>query len=163
MKKLLLPLIVLVILLSVVIFLTNKKTTSQEQLSTGDTTTENTQDFSAIFSLGVPVLEVNGSTQTGGVSFVEEEDGKLKVTLDLTPLEEGTEQAVDIRLGACPTPGETIAIVMNSLTDGKGEIKLEQTLDDFLKELPMVVAVHRSGEETSEITACGDIMLPQEE
>lgn len=138
--------------------------TSQKQATdqTAQTPADSSLDakYASIQSLGIPMLEVDSSTQMGGAGLVENE-GKITVSLDVTPLE--GDQPASIRLGSCPTPGEEFSR-LNTVTSGKSETILESLqIKDILQELPMVIVIGKSESEASTYTSCGDIILPSEE
>lgn len=96
----------------------------------------------------------NQSGQTGTMKL-EEVDGQVKVTLDLTSLG-STAQPAHIHLGACPTPGE-VKYPLTNVVSGKSTTVLSVSMKDLLAQLPLAVNVHKSAAEASVYTACADL------
>lgn len=157
---LVLPLLILVGVGGFLLFKQGGLTSPTDQAMQEGQNTPANEDLATVASLGVPLLEQNGSTQMGGVGLVENE-GKVTVTIDVTDIGD-TDQPAHIHLGSCPTPGE-VQYSLTPVKNGKSVTVLEITMKDILTELPMAVNIHKSAQESSVYTACGDIVLPTEE
>lgn len=96
----------------------------------------------------------SGSGQTG-TAKLEEVDGQVRVTLDLTDLGD-TAQPAHIHTGACPTPGE-VTYPLTNVVNGQSSTVLSVSLKDLLAEMPLAVNVHKSAAEASVYTSCADI------
>lgn len=106
----------------------------------------------------VVLAEQNDSGQTGAATLTEE-DGKVKVVLQLAGGEFDAPQPAHIHEGACPTPG-AVAYPLTTVVDGASETILDvdmATLTTQMGETGLAINVHQSAEEVATYTACGDL------
>lgn len=106
-------------------------------------------------TLTVNLNELGGSGEKG-TAKITETSGKVMVTLDLSGAPQGVSQPAHIHKGACPGVGE-ILYSLSFPKDGKSETTLNLSLDNFLKDLPLAVNVHKSASEAKVYFSCGDI------
>lgn len=105
----------------------------------------------------VNLSEQNGSGQSG-MALLTEENGQVKVVINVTPGESGVAQPAHIHTGMCPDVG-AVTYPLTSVVDGTSETMLDVTLDELRAQLPMGINVHKSQAEASVYTACGDLVL----
>lgn len=103
------------------------------------------------------LLEQNGSGEYGTASL-RQEDGKVKVTLDITGAPEGVTQPAHIHMGSCPEVG-AVKYPLTFPVNGKSETTLDTTLDELKAQLPLAINVHKSAQEPKVYVACGDLAL----
>lgn len=99
----------------------------------------------------------NDSSESGTAIFVEE-NGKVKVTLNLTGVPKGVTQPAHIHVGSCPGVGD-VKYGLTSAVDGKSETTLDVSLDQIRSELPLGLNVHKSEDEAKVYVSCGDVTL----
>jgi hypothetical protein len=102
----------------------------------------------------VTLDELSKSKQTGLVSLTEEE-GKIAVALDITNSVKSLAQPAHIHSGSCPTPGEPVYTLTNTV-DGKSLTTLETNLADLRAKAPLSIMVHKSTKDHTSV-ACGNI------
>lgn len=105
----------------------------------------------------VVLSEQNNSGESGTATLVEE-NGQVKVTLNMTGAPEGVAQPAHIHMGACPDVGEVV-YPLTSVMDGISETTLDVTLDQLRSELPLGINVHKSVSESGVYVSCGDLSL----
>lgn len=93
------------------------------------------------------------AAQTGTATLVEE-DGTVKVTLNIAPTEGA--QPAHIHVGSCPEPGKVL-YSLTDVEDGKSETTINTTIAELDEQLPLAINVHKSAEEMSMYTSCGDL------
>lgn len=111
-------------------------------------------------SITVPISAQNGSGEAGTAVFTDE-NGKTKVTVNITGEPSGATQPSHIHVGACATPGPAGAVKfpLSPLAGGKAETTIDVSLSELLKSLPLMINFHKSASEMTVYTACGDIMM----
>ncbi|MBI2011515.1 hypothetical protein HYS91_01985 [Candidatus Daviesbacteria bacterium] len=110
---------------------------------------------SAQLEMVIDLDEQNESSQSGTVMLLEE-NGKVKVSVDLSNVPKGVSQPAHIHIGACPTPGD-VKYPLTNVVDGKSETTLNTTLTKLLSELPLAVNVHKSAADIKTYVACGNL------
>lgn len=94
--------------------------------------------------------------QSGRAVF-EETDGKVKVTVDVNTADGLNNQPAHIHAGACPGVGEVL-YPLNNIVDGKSETEIDATLSQLNDDQnPMALNIHKSAEESSVYTSCGNL------
>lgn len=101
----------------------------------------------------VTLKPVNNSNEAG-IATLKEENGQLKVTINLTGYTKDVEQPAHIHLGSCPGVG-AVKYPLTSIVNGVSTTMLSVTLDQLKKELPLAINVHKSTTEVSTYTSCG--------
>lgn len=102
------------------------------------------------------VLESVNSSDEKGTAVLVGENGKTKVTINLTGYTKDVEQPAHIHIGACPGVG-AVKYPLTSVINGTSVTVLAVTLDQLKKELPLAINVHKSKTEVSSYTACGPV------
>jgi hypothetical protein len=105
----------------------------------------------------VDLAEVAGSdtTQTG-TAVLTEIDGQVEVVLTVSPALE-TSQPAHIHAGDCPGVGDVVYPLEN-VVDGASTTVLDITMADLEGE-NLAINVHKSADEVSVYTACGELGL----
>lgn len=116
----------------------------------------------AVEEISIPesVVVLSEQNESGelGVATLTEEDGMVKVTLNMTGAPEGVAQPAHIHLGACPDVGE-VAYPLTNVMDGVSETTLNVTMEQLRSELPLAINVHESVENSGLYVSCGDLEL----
>ena len=99
-------------------------------------------------------LNLNEINQFGKATLVEK-DGQVEVTIDVNKVDGLNNQPAHIHAGSCPDVGDII-FPLNDVVDGRSVTLINATIDQ-LRESPMAVNVHKSAEEISVSTSCGNI------
>lgn len=105
--------------------------------------------------INIDLTEENGSGESGTAALVEK-DGQTTVTIGTIGFTEGVSQPAHIHLGACPNVGAVVYPLTNVL-NGESITVLDVTLEQLESELPLGINIHKSAEEPSVYTSCGDI------
>ena len=124
-------------------------------LATDEETEEEQEDVSGTTELIISLSEQSNSGESGTALLVED-DGKVTVTLSITGFFQDVSQPAHIHVGVCPDVG-SIAYPLENVLNGHSETTLDVTLEQLQSELPLGINVHRSVEEASVYTSCGDI------
>jgi len=103
----------------------------------------------------VTLSEVNKSGQSGS-AVLSEANGKTTVTVTLAGFTKGVSQPAHIHVGACPGVG-AIKYPLTNVVDGSSITVLNATLSDIKANLPLALNVHKSENEISVYTACGNL------
>jgi len=103
----------------------------------------------------VVLKPVNDSSQAG-TAALKEENGQVKVTINLIGYTKDIEQPAHIHLGVCPGVG-AVKYPLASVVNGTSTTLLSVTLDQLKKDLPLAINVHKSKTEISTYTACGPL------
>lgn len=100
----------------------------------------------------------NEAMQEGTALLQETNDG-LMVTVSVTGYSADDPQPMHIHVGGCPGVG-SVQYPLESLVNGKSTTTLAGvTLEQLNFELPLAINVHKSADESSVYTACGDVVL----
>jgi len=111
----------------------------------------------ALQQFTVTLSEQNASGESGTATLVEE-NGKVKVTLQLTGAAQDVTQPAHIHVGSCPDVGE-VKYPLTSPVNGMSETMLDVSLDQLRSEQPLGLNVHKSTTEASVYVSCGDLAL----
>lgn len=103
----------------------------------------------------VVLKPVNNSDELG-TAILKEENGQVKVTMNLTGYTKDVVQPAHIHIGECPGVG-AVKYPLTSIVNGASETLLSVTLESLKKELPLAINVHKSATEVSVYTACGPV------
>jgi len=103
----------------------------------------------------VELAELNDSGEAGQATLTAE-NGKTRVTLNLSGAPENISQPAHIHEGSCPGIGP-IKYPLTFPVNGASETLLDVSLEQLLAELPLAINVHKSVEEPQIYVACGDI------
>lgn len=103
----------------------------------------------------VPLTAQNNSGQNG-VMTLTESDGQVTAVLAMTGGSFTAPQPAHIHVGACPTPG-AVKWPLNNVVNGASTTVLDVTLADLKAAGPLAVNVHKSAQESSNYTSCGDL------
>ena len=129
--------------------------------SSSSMNTATSNPASANQSVTVPISAQNNSGETG-TAILTDENGKTKVSVTITGEPNGATQPSHIHIGACATPGPAGAVkyTLSPLVNGKAETTIDVSLNELLKNLPLMINYHKSASEITVYTACGDIVSP---
>jgi len=116
---------------------------------------ESSESADTLKELKINLAEQNASGETGTVEL-EEENGKVTVSINVTGAPKGAIQPAHIHLGACPTPGE-IKYPLSNIIDGKSETALDVDMKTLMSQLPLAINLHKSAEEIKSYVSCGNI------
>lgn len=106
----------------------------------------------------VKLNEENNSGESGEATL-KEENGKTTVTVNLMGFTEDVPQPAHIHSGSCPGVG-TVKYPLANIINGSSVTILDATLAEIKQNLPLAVNVHKSAQEITNYTACGE--LPSE-
>lgn len=136
----------------------NKNTaTNTTDTSATEATMQAQQSPDAMMAKSMTVtLASQNNSQQSGTAMLDEVDGKVKVTLNLSGGAFTQPQPAHIHTGACPVPGG-VKHPLTNVVNGNSETTLETTMADLMAGLPLAVNVHKSQAESTVYTACGDL------
>lgn len=103
----------------------------------------------------VTLSEQSKSGMTGTVTFQDEVD-KTRVTVNMTGKGITGPLPNHIHIGSCPNPG-AVKYALNDIKNGKSETVIDVKMANLFGPDPMAVNVHKSIEEATIYTACGDL------
>ena len=101
-------------------------------------------------------LAPQGDSTRHGIAVLAEVQGKVKVVVNLSGLNDGVANPAHIHMGACPNVG-AVKYPLTSLTNGASQTDLDMSLDELLTQLPLAINIHKSSDEPKIYLACGDI------
>jgi len=110
---------------------------------------------SAAESLTIQISAQNNSGQSGTATLTDMGDGTTKVVLSLTNLG-ATPQPVHIHEGTCATLNPTPKYPLTNMAGGKSETMVKVSMSQLLAQ-PFAINAHKSAQEVSLYTACGNI------
>lgn len=103
------------------------------------------------------VLNPQNNSGESGIVLFEKLGDKTLVKINLVGFQSDISQSVHFHKGSCDKP-LTVKHKINDVINGKSETVLDVKLEDLLKDLPLVVNVHKSFEEDDIHTACGEVL-----
>lgn len=129
------------------------KTPATQELEEGTDTTMMEETTETTFALDTQ----NDLGQSGMASIGVDANGQVVVTLALSGGEFAEPQPAHIHVGSCPEPG-AVAFPLTSVVDGASVTTLEVGMDELLAaDTALAINVHKSADEVSVYTACGDL------
>lgn len=111
----------------------------------------------AMKQVTVNLTQQNESGESG-VATLNEVDGKVVVSLNLTGFEAGIGQPAHIHEGACPQVG-AVKYPLTPPVNGVSETTLNVTLDQLKSEMPLGINVHKSQTQASVYVSCGNLVI----
>lgn len=125
-----------------------------------DLTGEDTILDESVVSFNAPLEPVvSSSLQQEGFATLERQGDKVQVTVNVTGGSSGNVQPVHLHEDGCPGKGKVL-YPLNDIHNGKSETVLDVSLDELKEKLPLAINVHKSKEESSVYTACGEVLIP---
>lgn len=91
-----------------------------------------------------------------GTAVFSEQNGQVKVTIDVNTPDNLDNQPAHIHLGKCPGVG-SIAYNLINVSGGKSETFLPTTINKLRSEEPLAINIHKSDSELGSYTACGNL------
>lgn len=101
-----------------------------------------------------PANPLNDSDQKGKV-YWRDDNGKVTVTVSISPGKSNDPQPAFLQSGDCNTPGET-KYNLNSVIDGNSQTVLEVSLSEFESQLPLTMTIHTSQTDDA-LASCAQI------
>lgn len=105
----------------------------------------------------VALKPVSDSSEVG-TATLSDENGQVKVIINLTGYVKDVTQPAHIHLGECPGVG-AVQYPLTSVVNGTSVTVLPVSLDQLKAELPLAINVHKSATEISTYTACGPLIV----
>jgi hypothetical protein len=96
------------------------------------------------------------TTNQFGTAELMEVDGQTQVIISVNTASIDTPQPAHIHQGVCPGIG-AIAYPLTNVVDGESTTMIDVSLEDLMAQSPLAINLHRSAEEISVYTSCGDI------
>ena len=93
-----------------------------------------------------------------GKAMLKEENGKVRVRVQLSGPKSDVPQPAHIHGGSCPKPG-AVYYPLASVEKGKSETLVDVSLAKLKSELPLAVNLHKSAAESGIYVSCGDLKL----
>ena len=121
--------------------------------TTTPTATTTVAPTTVMLKKSVTLAQENKSGQYG-TAVLEEVDGKVKVTIDLTGTKYSAAQPAHIHIGVCPGVG-AVKYPLTNIMAGKSVTTLMVTMADLASQGPLAINIHKSAAESSVYTACG--------
>lgn len=103
----------------------------------------------------IDLMSQNDSGETGTATLIETDTGTI-VRIETTGAPASVPQPAHIHTGTCPDVGP-VAYPLTNVVDGLSETTLDVPISQLESELPLGINIHRSAEEASVYTACGDL------
>lgn len=103
----------------------------------------------------VKLKSQNDSNQEGLAALMEE-NGKVKVVLQVESGAKDVPQPAHIHTGTCASIGG-VKYPLENVVNGKSETTINVSLADLLNSLPLAINVHKSAQQVGTYVSCGDI------
>ena len=103
----------------------------------------------------VELSEQSKSGMTGTVTFVDE-GGKTRISIKLLGKGITGPLPAHVHLGSCPNVG-MIKYPLNDVKNGSSDTLINSRMIDLFGSNPMAVNIHKSIQEATIYTACGDL------
>jgi hypothetical protein len=103
----------------------------------------------------VPLVALNGSGLSGS-AILQAMGSQTRVTLRVTGLPAGADQPAHIHEGTCASPNPAPAFPLNNVRGVDTETIVSVPLRDLMAR-PYLINTHKSMQELSVYTACGDL------
>ncbi|MCR4327708.1 MAG: hypothetical protein NUV46_03955 [Nanoarchaeota archaeon] len=103
----------------------------------------------------INLSELNNSGESGTAMF-SQEDGQVIVTLSTIGFTQNISQPAHIHVGSCPDTG-AVRYPLNNVLNGESITTINVTFDNLESELPLAINIHKSVEESSVYTICGNL------
>jgi hypothetical protein len=103
----------------------------------------------------LPLDSLNGSGESG-FATLEAMGSQTKVTLHVMGLPAGANQPSHIHEGTCANPNSAPAYPLNNVRDADTETVVDVSLQDLMAR-PYLINTHKSPQEISVYTTCGDL------
>ena len=150
--------VVLILVLLGIWFVANNNT----QNTTQNTTVAPTQAMTEATptpknEITIQLNEQNNSSESGTATLTEE-NGKVKVTLNIANTPNGVSQPAHIHVGSCPNPGD-VKYPLTSVVNGVSETTLGVSLAELRALQPIAINVHKSAPEIKTYVSCGNLTL----
>lgn len=104
-------------------------------------------------SFSIVLSEQNDSGESG-IATIKGMEDKTLINIVLVGAAPAGYQPSHLHIGTCEKPGE-IKYSINNVVNGKSETLLDIAMEDFVKELPLILNVHKSRDEISTYVSCG--------
>lgn len=101
-------------------------------------------------------LDAQNGSEESGTATLQEVDGKVVVTLNLTGYSKGVTQPAHIHLGRCPNPG-AIKYPLTSVVNGASVTTINTTLSGLMSLGDLAINVHKSVPQSNIYYSCGDL------
>ena len=102
-------------------------------------------------------LEQTGASGQNGEAVFEPMNGSTRVTITMVGTKSDVPQPAHIHVGKCPNPG-AVKYPLTNVVGGKSVTLVNVSYEElFTTMLPLAVNIHKSVEESSVYTACGDL------
>ena len=118
---------------------------------------EDNDDSDEETNVTINLLEQNDSNESGTATLTES-NNQTTVTINMTGFTENVSQPAHIHMGSCPNVTSVVYPLTNVL-NGESTTILNATLDQIEDQLPLGINIHKSVNESSVYTACGDLQF----
>lgn len=147
--------IVMVLLFGAWQFMQGQNATNQSPTTVSPTPEAMIEEDKTIADEMTVTLEEQNASGESGTATITEENGYAVVNIDVTGFQPSAQPA-HIHVGSCPKPGE-VKYPLTDVVDGKSTTTLDVPLSQIKTELPLAINVHKSTDEVTVYTSCGDL------
>ena len=106
--------------------------------------------------IDVEMESTNEDYEQSGTATLTEENGRVRVVIDVEAIEGLTSQPAHIHTGRCPEPGG-IVYPLTNVVNGQSVTVLNTTITSLRNRLPLAINIHKSAAESDIYTSCGDL------